>query len=169
MFEGIGGVMPLMALAEDRKTFITLLKACLILLCFTYICFAELCYYTFGENLDAPIIMNMMPNKNMIIVGTKFLFIINLVFSYPLCIFMTNLILEQYLFRSFKKKTKCRKWLKNLSRSVVLGSAIVVSIYFAASLDKVLALTGTIFGTAVVMTFPALCHYHLCARTRWEK
>lgn len=90
MFEGIGGVMPLMALAEDRKTYITLLKGCLLLLCFTYIAFAELCYYTYGKNLDAPIIMSMMPNNNMIIVITKFIFIINLVFSYPLVIYMTN-------------------------------------------------------------------------------
>ena len=82
---------------------------------------------------------------------------------------MTNLILEQYLFRSFKKKTKTRKWLKNASRSLVLGSAIIVSLYFADSLDKVLALTGTIFGTAVVMTIPAACHYSLLAKTKWEK
>jgi amino acid permease len=94
MFEGIGGVLPLMAMTEDRTTFITLLKGCLILLCFTYIAFAELGYYTFGENLNSPIIMNMMPNKNWIIILCKGLFIINLVFSYPLCIYMTNIILE---------------------------------------------------------------------------
>lgn len=52
---------------------------------------------------------------------------------------------------------------------MVLASAIIVSIYFAATLDKVLALTGTIFGTAVVMTIPTLCHYNLIAKTRWEK
>jgi len=169
MFEGIGGVIPLMALAEDRKTYITLLKGCLLLLCFTYIAFAELCYYTFGENLNAPIIMNMMPNNNMIIVITKFIFIINLVFSYPLVIYMTNQILEAYLFSSWKKRSKCRKWSKNFSRSMVLASSIIVSIYFADTLDKVLALTGTIFGTAVVMTIPTLCHYSLIAETRWEK
>jgi len=100
-----------------------------------------------------------MPNKNIIIVITKFIFIINLVFSYPIVIYTTNVIVEKHLFKSFKKKTKCRKWLKNLSRSAVLGSAIIVSIYFADTLDKVLALTGTIFGTGVVMTIPTLCHY----------
>lgn len=94
MFEGIGGVMPLMALAEDRTTFITLLKGCLILLCITYISFAELCYYTFGENLNAPIIMNMMPKKNWVIIVCKGLYIINLVFSYPIVIYMTNQIVE---------------------------------------------------------------------------
>jgi len=52
MFEGVGGIMPLMALAEDRITFITLLKACLMFLCVIYISFAELCYYTFGNTLD---------------------------------------------------------------------------------------------------------------------
>ena len=82
--------MPLMAIAKDKKTFITLLKGCLLILCFTYIVFAELCYYTFGENLTAPIVMNLMPNDNIIIVITKFLFIINLVLSYPLCIYSTN-------------------------------------------------------------------------------
>ena len=58
--------------------------------------------------------MEMMPAANPIIIVVKILFILNLVFSYPLTIFVTNIIVESYTFSGMKKATKCRKYLKNL-------------------------------------------------------
>ena len=98
MFEGIGGIMPLMSASKNRKDFGTLLACAMGFLCFIYILFANLCYYTFGNNLDRPIITEMMPADNKIIIVVKFLFMLNLVFSYPLIIFITNVILESYTF-----------------------------------------------------------------------
>ena len=98
VFEGIGGVMPLISATKDRDNFPTILASSMAFLCLMHIIFGTLCYYTFGKNLNEPIIMEMMPGQNIIILIIKFLFLVNLVFSYPLTIFITNLILESFTF-----------------------------------------------------------------------
>lgn len=67
MFEGIGGVMPLMSATRDRDQFAAILSLALGFLTVVYILFATLCYYTFGKSLDKAIIMEMMPSDNPII------------------------------------------------------------------------------------------------------
>jgi len=114
MYEGIGGVMPIMSATKDRAEFPTILAITIGMLTLLYITFAELCYYTYGKNMDKPIIMEMMPAANPIIIVVKILFMLNLVFSYPLTIFVTNIIAESWTFSKMKKATKCRKWLKNV-------------------------------------------------------
>ena len=169
LFEGIGGLMPIMSATKDREVFPYLLCGALGFLCIMYIIFGELCYYTFGSGLTKPIIMEMMPADNPIIQVVKILFMINLVFSYPLTIFITNLILEGFTFKRMKQNTPTRKWLKNFQRSLVLGTGIVCAMYLRDSLDRIFALSGTLLGTTVVMAVPAICHYKLLAKTKGEK
>ena len=159
--------MPLMSASKNRKDFGTLLATAMGFLCIVYILFANLCYYTFGKDLDNPIITEMMPAGNKIIMVVKFLFMLNLVFSYPLIIFITNIILESYSFSkgTLKRKPKCRYYLKNLQRSFVLFLGIICAIYFRKTLDKLSALSGSIFGTNIVMTLPCVLHYKLVAKT----
>jgi amino acid permease len=113
LFEGIGGLMPIMSATKEREVFPYLLCGALTFLCTMYILFGELCYYTFGGGLNKAIIMEMMPADNPIIQVVKILFMLNLVFSYPLTIFITNLILEGFTFQKMKQNTITRKWLKN--------------------------------------------------------
>ena len=113
MFEGIGGVMPIYDGTADKKEFPNVLVKTVVFLTSVYIVFATLCYYTFGKDLHAAIVMEMMPPDNTLIQVVKFLFMINLVFSYPLTIFITNIILESFTFKSLKKNSTSRTWLKN--------------------------------------------------------
>lgn len=106
-----------------------------------------------------------MPAANPIIQLVKILFMINLIFSYPLIIYITNIILESYIFKSWKKATSCRKWSKNLQRTIVLLLGIIAAMYLKDCLDKVLALSGTLLGTTVVLIIPTLCHQKLLAKT----
>jgi proton-coupled amino acid transporter len=169
LFEGIGGLMPIMSATKDRESFPYLLCGAISFLVMMYIFFGELCYYTFGGNLNKAIIMEMMPADNPIIQVVKILFMLNLVFSYPLTIFITNLILEGFTFRHSKRNTTLRKWLKNFQRSFVLLVGIVCALYLKDSLDKIFALSGTVLGTTVVMSIPAICHLNLLAKTKTEK
>lgn len=169
IYEGIGGVMPIMSATANREQFPYILTLAMISLTFMHIFFAELCYYTFGKDLNVAIITDKMPADNPIIQVVKLLFILNLVFSYPLTIFITNVILESFTFRSFKKSTTLRKWLKNAQRSLILLLGIICAIYLKDSLDKILALSGTLLGTTCVMKFPVICHYRLLAKTKWDK
>ena len=161
--------MPIMSATKDRQEFPTILAITLGFLTTIYICFSELCYYTYGKNLNKPIIIEMMPADNPIIQTVKIAFIINLVFSYPLTIFITNLILESYTCKSCKKATNTRKWLKNIQRSLVLLLGIICAMYLKDQLDKVLSLCGCILGTTVCLTMPALCHYNLIAESKQAK
>lgn len=106
--------MPLMSATKERSLFPSILTVALITLTITYCIFGELCYFTFGKTLNKPIITDMMPSSNIIIQIVKVLFMINLVFSYPLTIYITNVVLESFTFKSFKQATATRKWLKNL-------------------------------------------------------
>lgn len=44
---------------------------------------------------------------------------------------------------------------------VILGLVLAITLYH--DLDKVLATTGVLFGTFVVLLVPSLCHYKLLA------
>jgi len=153
--------MPLMSATKHRENFSTILACAMGFLCIVYIMFANLCYYTFGDSLDKPIVMEMMPAHNTIIIIIKFLFMLNLVFSYPLTIFITNIIIESYTIPKNLLKTKpnCRKYLKNTQRCLVLLIGIICAIYFHKSLDKLSALSGSILGTSVVLILRAMLHY----------
>ena len=111
----------------------------------------------------------MMPADNPVIMIVKILFCINLACSYPLCIYPVNLILESYVFKGFTQKTAARKWLKNLSRGLVVASAAVLAVVFSSKLDKFLSLLGALLCAPLVFTIPTLCHYKLIAKTRREK
>ena len=87
----------------------------------------------------------------------------NLVFSYPLTIYPTNIVLDSMLFGSLDETSKLRIFLEGLSRTVVLIIGMLLAIFFYDSLDKVLALSGTMLGTTVVLFIPAVCHYRLIA------
>lgn len=162
MYEGIGGLMPLMTAAKDKANFPNLVMITMVALSLMHISFSTLCYMTFGNELTKPIIMEQMPQGNIIIQIVTFLFILNLVFSYPLTIYVSNIIIESFCCAKVEN-TACRKWMKNLSRSLVLLVGIISALYLAEILDKVFALCGTILGTTVVMTLPALCHYKVIA------
>jgi amino acid permease len=89
MFQGIGSVLPIMEASADRDNFNTLLGISLFILCFTHIVFSELSYYTFGDGLNEPIIIQKLP-ENWGTVIAKILFCFNILFSYPLTIYVTN-------------------------------------------------------------------------------
>jgi amino acid permease len=67
MYEGIGGLMPLMTAAKDKESFPTVVMMAMGALSLMHITFSSYCYYTFGDGLDKPIIMEMMPQSNIII------------------------------------------------------------------------------------------------------
>ena len=129
LFEGIGGVMPLMGATKDRKAFPMLLAGSLAFLTVIFIIFSEICYYTYGDKLDQPIITEMLPKDNVIVQIIKFAFIGNLVFSYPITIYITNIILEGFTFQTCKRKSATRRWLKNVQRSLVLLGGILLGLY----------------------------------------
>lgn len=94
------------------------------------------------------------------------MFCINLVFSYPLTIYPTNKILESFLFVRMTENTWKRKWLKNLSRTIVCFLACFLSITFTNVLDQFLGVSGALLGVPIILIMPTLCHLILVAETK---
>lgn len=168
-YEGIGVVMPIMSTCNCPEKFPVLLLSAVALLTTIYILFGELCYYTFGSGLNEPIVMQMMPAANPIIITVKILFIINLLCSYPLTLYPVNLIFESYVYKNFKEKSFRRTVYKNITRALFVLVALYLAIELASKLDKFLSLLGALLCAPLAFTMPTLCHLKLCAKTKRDK
>ena len=167
-FEGIGTVMPIRACTKYPEMFPKILTISLITLGTLFVIFGMICYMYFGHMEQKFVIYNLDQTNNFIKV-TELAFCVNLVLSYPLCIFPTNKILEGFLFSCMNKNTPLRKWLKNLSRTVVCILGCSISILFMDYLDQFLGVSGAILGVTVILIVPTLCHYKLLAETKQQK
>lgn len=70
-----------------------------------------------------------MPEENPAIITAKIFYCIMIVISYPLTIYITNYVIEYIIFRKMEY-SELRKWLKNFSRTLVVGAALIISIVF---------------------------------------
>ena len=65
--------------------------------------------------------------------------------------------------------SELRKWLKNLSRTIVVFLAILIGYTFYYSLHKILGFTAVVLGAWIVLITPSLIHNKLIAKSYCEK
>jgi len=170
MFEGVTSVLPILEASneEARSSFTVLLISALSILLFLNIGFSELCYYAWGSDLKEPIIIWQFPDDNLAVITGRILLCIVILFSFPLQIFTANNNIEHWIF-SKMEYSEVRRWLKNLSRLVVVSLAVIISITFYFCLHKILGLTGVLLGSIVVLVMPSLIHNKLMATSTFQK
>ena len=106
-FEGIGVILPIMEITENKKDYFKVLVVTCCVIGLIYVGFAEYCVFGFGaNNLTEPLITASLPPKSIVTYIVKILYSLNLVFTYPLVIHPANLVLESYLFGSWPKSRK---------------------------------------------------------------
>ncbi|KAI0243750.1 hypothetical protein L0F63_001126 [Massospora cicadina] len=64
---------------------------------FTFVSIAALCYATFGDKVDAVVLLNL-PRENKLVQGVQLLYSLAITFSVPLQLFPALRILESYFF-----------------------------------------------------------------------
>jgi hypothetical protein len=169
MYEGIGCVLPVMDASDYKDNFATLLTIALITLFTIHTSFSELAYYYFGDSLVEPLVQEQIPMTNtgykVTMIIAKLLFVVNIIFSFPLLIYVTNQIVESYVFCKMKYST-LRTWLKNLSRTVIVTIAALVAYFFYYQLHKIFSFFGVVIGSFVVLITPALIHYREVSETK---
>lgn len=135
-----------------------------------YLVFANLGYFTFGfETLkDCPLVTQCMPPNNPIIETALFLWVLNIIITYPMCLFPAHLVIESYLYKGMEESKK-KYWLTNFSRTILVIISIGVGIAFSKTLDKMMSLVGSVTCAPIAFIFPAGYHLALSARTKWEK
>ena len=93
------------------------------------IAFAELCYYTFGDELKEPQVFWQLPEENWWLLIAKLFLCIMVLVAYPLIIYVTNQVIEYNIFNRMPY-SETRKWLKNLSRTIVVIVATIIAVLF---------------------------------------
>ena len=166
-FEGIGTVLPILKESQNPKHFPRLLTLAFVSISVYFIIFAVICYAYFGYQ-NEPIIINNIKDPSTFIRVTKLMYCVNLIFSYPLSIYPTNVTIESYTLKHLPEGN-WKYWLSNLSRLIVCFLACFSSIIFERILDEFLGLTGALLGIPIILIVPTWCHLRLCAETRAQK
>jgi len=166
-FEGVGIVMPVMQNCKEPEKFPKILAAAIGTLACFYTFFGLVTYLTFGSGLIQPIITEMLPAENSMVIIIKICFCMNLIFSYAIMINPTNAILENWMFPA--KASVGRRWARNASRFLVVVSAAVLAVFLADILDKFFGLIGALLCAPLAFMFPAMLHLKIIASTRSEK
>lgn len=161
-YEGIGTILPIMEASDAKPLMSWLIGGALATLCTFHIIFSELIYYAYGDDIIEPIIIFQIPQDNWFVIIAEVLFLGNIIFSYPLNIYITNYVLEGAIFGNMRY-SECRKWLKNLSRSIVVAAGIAIGVAFYYILPKIVSVVALVVGTTVVIITPALLHNAECA------
>lgn len=146
-----------MEASAARDSMICLTIASLTTLVTSHIIFSELIYYTYGDDLVEPIVIFQIPQDNWVTIIAEFLYLGVIIFSFPLNIYITNYVVESLIFCEMRH-SETRKWLKNLSRTMIVALSLIVSTFFYYYLPKITGLIGVLIGTTVVMITPALLH-----------
>jgi len=98
------------------------------------------------------------------------LYVLVVIFTYPLTINPTNNIWEAYTINKLlPRKGLCRKWTKNFSRVFVCLLAAYLGIELSEYLDRFLGLLGSLLCAPLAMIIPTYCHLKLVARSPKDK
>ena len=166
-FEGIGVVLPILELTENKDQYFKLLTVTLCVICTIFIAFCEYAAFGYGSNAHALILQNL-PQNSWIAWLVAVLYSLVVVFTYPLQIGPANYVLESYLFNGWEKSAK-RKWCKNLSRTLVVFASCVLTISMYEFISELLEIASALTAIPMAFTLPSLFHLGKVADSCFSK
>ena len=100
--------------------------------------------------------------------SVAFVYIVNLLITYPLVLHPANMVIEASIFKGVPKSRK-RTWMKNLLRTCLVAATVGVGISLRHTLDKLMSVVGSLTCAPIAFIFPSLFHYKLAATTKRER
>jgi len=171
-YEGIGMILPVQDITAKPEQYTYVVISVISVTCAIYIFFGLFCNISWGDQLTTPLITDQLTSGDIapVWVGQliQILYTLNLLFSFPLVLYPTIMINENYLFDNWGKTPK-RQWFKNLERFLQVGFVVGLTISLGNKLDKFLSILGALACTPVAFLFPSYFHYKLCAQTTKQK
>ena len=169
-FEGIGIIIPVMETTSRPDLYPMIVILVIVIITAVYIFFGNYCYFIYGSHKlgEHPLITSLLDAKQIPVVLVDLIWIVNLIFTYPLVLHPASMVIESYLFRDMPKSSK-RTWLKNLCRTLLVGFTVCLAIYLMETLDKLESVNGTFACIPLAFLLPCLFHYKLVAETRAQK
>lgn len=166
-YEGIGIVMPVQDVCRDQKKYPGIVYGVITTCAIIFVGFGMFCVFAWGPALNTPLITDVLPDNNFIYI-VKFLFCLNLVFSYPLQLYPAHIVIENYLYVGWEKSKK-RQWAKNISRAALVLFTILFTMWLDKKISNFLSILGALTCTPIAFTFPAWFHYTAVANTQKDK
>ncbi|KAJ1736303.1 hypothetical protein LPJ61_000087 [Coemansia biformis] len=167
-FEGVTLVIPILESLRDKQSFGRVLTLAITLCLGLFMCVGSLSYLTFGETVNAVVLLNLPDTSSWTLV-VQLLYSIAILFSMPLQLFPAVKIMEAMMFARSGRDFKHVKWQKNLFRAATVLLIAMIAIFGADQLDNVVALVGSFCLVPLSFIYPSSMHLRAVARTRWAR
>ncbi|KAJ2550149.1 hypothetical protein EV175_004175, partial [Coemansia sp. RSA 1933] len=167
-FEGVTLVIPILDSLKEKRSFGRILTLAIVLCLGLFLCVGALSYLTFGESVEAVVLLNL-PNQSSWTILVQVLYSVAILFSMPLQLFPAVKIMEAMMFTRSGREHKSVKWQKNVFRSSVVVLIALIAIFGADQLDNVVSLVGSFCLVPLSFIYPSSMHLKAVARSPWTR
>ncbi|KAJ1953283.1 hypothetical protein EC988_003079, partial [Linderina pennispora] len=116
-FEGITLVIPILESLKEKKDFSWVLTSAITLCLGLFLCVGSLSYMTFGDRVEAVVLLNL-PNESSWTILVQLFYSVAILFSMPLQLFPAVKIVEAMMFERSGRDHASVKWQKNIFRTL---------------------------------------------------
>ncbi|KAL3229058.1 Vacuolar amino acid transporter 4 [Nakaseomyces bracarensis] len=176
-FEGIGLVIPVQESMRKPEKFPMVLGLVIVTSTLIFITVATIGYLAYGSAIETVILLNL-PQKNILVSVIQLLYSFAIMLSTPLQMFPAIKIIENGLFRQYKrlmnkpltedgaqnseditgKSSMKVKWIKNVVRTLVVVFVVLLACLGADNLDKFVSIIGSFACIPLVYMYPPMLH-----------
>ena len=161
LFGKIGIVVPIRDIMNKKSEFTGCLYASLWSIFGIFAVFGFTGYLAYGADpkmkSGGGMVTLMLNQENMIVQLVEFLFMLSLIPSFALMIYVPIKIIEKAMFGGWERSGK-RTWLKNFERLLFVALICYIAIATSKTFDKVMAVFGSLFGGPTTFIWPAIFH-----------
>eukprot|EP00747_Dinoflagellata_sp_TGD_P207942 gnl/TRDRNA2_/TRDRNA2_81475_c0_seq1.p1 gnl/TRDRNA2_/TRDRNA2_81475_c0~~gnl/TRDRNA2_/TRDRNA2_81475_c0_seq1.p1 ORF type:complete len:500 (+),score=98.76 gnl/TRDRNA2_/TRDRNA2_81475_c0_seq1:120-1619(+) len=164
-FEGTPMVLPIRSAMKEPQKYWSLFLWTYAGIVALFLAFAALGYLAYGEGAETIVLLDM-PNGAFFGL-VKWGYMIALMLGVPLMFIPAARITELWLFGVTNKSKIVEK--VNTMRIVEVSIFAIITATWYDSFDKFLNICGACCDSPIMILYPALFHYMLCADTFWKK
>jgi proton-coupled amino acid transporter len=172
LFGKIGVIIPIRDIMQNKAQFTTCLTYSLWTICAIFSFFGGIGYLAYGASQKIKngggMVTLALDQGNVFVQFTELVFIVSLVPSFALMIYVPVRIWERALYGGWPRSC-LRTWLKNLWRMVFVALICYLAVVSGKTFDKVMAIFGSLFGGPLTYFWPAVFHLRLVADTLAQK
>jgi len=162
-FEGIALVIPIRESMHKPRLFPYVLTGMMALFAALIASIGALGYVAWGPRVDT-VILNELPGAGGKVV--QMLYMVAVLFSFPLLIYPTFSICEAQLFSGMLASTR-RKLLKNAFRSLVTIAMGILAYAVDSNLSIFVSMVGSVCCIPLAITLPAMLHMRIIGVHKW--
>ncbi|KAI9189529.1 hypothetical protein H9P43_000962 [Blastocladiella emersonii ATCC 22665] len=156
-FEGVGLVIPIAQSMKRPSQFGWVLSFTMVLTTAVYLFIASVGYLAWGDDVQTIVLLNLPATSWSSAIFV--LYILAIVFTWPLVLFPVMRIIEQAVLpHADGKASTLHKWQKNALRTALVVCIGVFAVVGSAALNKLVALIGSFACIPLSFLYPSMFH-----------